>query len=445
MQKILVIGAGRSATALIHYLLEKSVIYDWKITVADHDLNMAIAKVNQHPNGNAIQFEVEDKSLRHQLIESHDMVVSLLPAFLHMLVAEDCIELKKNLATASYVSKEMKAREEEIVAAGLTFLNEVGLDPGIDHMSAMQKIEEIKSEGGVLTAFYSHTGGLIAPESDTNPWHYKITWNPRNVVLAGQGTAQYLENNQLQLVPYNQLFDHPFVIDVPNLGKYDVYPNRDSISYRSIYHIDDIPTIMRGTIRHHGYCKSWNLLVKLGLTDSTTILQNLDHYTNRALLASITRFENNADLENKVAEFLGVNTNEESFQNLIWLGLFENKPIQIKTGTLADWVESVLVDKWKLSPTDKDMIIMQHEFHYEINGQKKVTTSSMISKGADAENTAMSRLVGITLGIGVKLMMLGKINAKGIVLPTSKSIYEPVLEELLDYDVRFRETEMILN
>jgi len=445
MQKILVLGAGRSATALINYLLDNSVAYDWKITVADHDLKLAISKIKDHPNGRATQFDVEDKVLRHELIQDHDMVVSLLPAFLHILVAEDCIELKKNLATASYVSKEMKEREAEIKSNGLIFLNEMGLDPGIDHMSAMQKIDEIKAEGGKLTAFYSHTGGLVAPESDTNPWHYKVTWNPRNVVLAGQGVAQYFENHTLRLVPYHQLFEQPFMIRVPNMGNYDVYPNRDSISYRTIYQIDDIPSIMRGTIRHQGYCSSWNLLVQLGLTDATTILHDLDQYSHRDLIASITRLENNVNLEMNVAKQLNTTIESSEFQNIKWLGLFENTKVKLNSGTLAEWLESILIEKWKLAPQDKDMIIMQHEFHYEIDGMKKIATSSMIAYGENSENTAMSRLVGITLGIGVKLIMLGQIKTKGIILPTSKSIYEPVLKELLDYDVRFRETEMVLN
>lgn len=444
MQKILILGAGRSATALIHYLLEQSSTYDWKVTVCDHDLALAASKVQNHPNGSARQFDVEDRNSRAQLIQSHDMVVSLLPAALHIQIAEDCVAFKKNLATASYVSKEMKAMEQSIVDADLTFLNEMGLDPGLDHMSAMQKIEEIKQSGGELTAFYSHTGGLVAPESDNNPWHYKITWNPRNVVLAGQGTAQYQENHKMKFVPYHRLFDNLLKIHVPNLGWYEVYPNRDSVSYKEIYKIEAIPTILRGTIRHEGYCEAWNLLVKIGYTDGNTQFHELDHLTYRELTAALTNITCDELLEANLAQWLGLDPRSEAFRRIEWMGILEDRQITRSAGSLADVLEQLLLDKWKLEPTDKDMIIMQHIFHYRLGNEHKALTSTMIAVGEDSNDTAMSRLVGITLGIGVKLLMTGKIRQKGIVLPTEKSIYEPALLELRDYGVHFRETEELL-
>ena len=264
MYKLLVIGAGRSSGSLIEYLLNQSVAHNWQVTVADMDIRLAEEKLNKHPNGTAISFDIKNEEQRQAIIQTHDFVVSMLPAFMHGDVARDCVSFGKHLATASYVSADMKALDTEAKSKGLLLLNECGLDPGIDHASAMKLIDEIKQQGGKITSFKSYCGGLVAPESNDNPWGYKFSWNPRNVILAGQGTAQFLQNGELSFIPYNRLFTQTETVTVEGYGEFDAYANRDSVSYRDIYGLQGINTMLRGTLRQRGYCKAWSVFVKLG-------------------------------------------------------------------------------------------------------------------------------------------------------------------------------------
>lgn len=441
MNNILIIGAGRSSTALIKYLLEKSEQHDWSVVVADANLELAEEKVGKHPNGQSVLLDVMNEGARNQLVEAADVVVSMLPARLHFEVAKDCIRFKKHLITASYISKEMQSLDAEAKKAGLIFMGEIGLDPGIDHMSAVQKIDEIKDGGAKMTAFRSYTGGLIAPESDDNPWHYKFTWNPRNVVLSGQGTAQYLENNKYKYIPYNRLFGQHKTIEVPEMGTYEVYANRDSLTYREIYGLTEIPNILRGTIRNMGYCDAWDALLKIGLTDdSYQILESAELTYNDFMEAFLEpRNGHTGTVKERVAEFLGEETNSVIMEKLDWLGLFSDQKIGLKSASPALILEKLLLKKWTLKPDDKDMIIMQHEFEYELDGKKKLLTSTLVSKGKDSVYTAMARLVGIPLGIFVRLVMLGKVNVTGVNIPVMRQVYEPVLEELKEYGVVFVE------
>ncbi len=442
MKKILIIGAGRSATALIQYTLKEAEKNGWFVTVADADPEQAEKKVNGHPNGRATWLDVNKTNDRREELTKVDVVVSLLPAHLHILVAKDCIQLKKHLITASYVSKEMYKLGEAARSNNLIFMGEMGLDPGIDHMSAMQTIHEIREKGGDIQAFRSYTGGLIAPESDNNPWHYKFTWNPRNVVQAGQGTAQYLEDGKYKYIPYNRLFGESHLVDIPGMGEYDAYANRDSLLYRSIYGLDDIPNILRATLRYKGFCGAWHALVQLGLTDSSYPIVESDQMTYFDLVeAYLGSNYKGGTIRDRVANFLGVEVFSDVMDKLEWLGLFRKKKIKAKNATPATILLELLLDKWKLSPEDKDMIIMHHEFEYLMDGKKKLRTSTMILKGEDSVDTAMSRLVGLPLGIFVKLVMQGKIKAKGVQIPVRSEIYEPVLKELEDYGVVFKEVE----
>ncbi len=446
MNNILVIGAGRSSSALINYVLDQAKKYAWFVTVADFDPALAEAKVNNHPNGRGTWLDVTKVNDRRELIERADIVVSLLPAHLHLEVAQDCIRLKKHLITASYVSKELYSLGDEAQARELIFMGEMGLDPGIDHMSAMQKIDEIKEKGGKLTAFRSYTGGLIAPESDNNPCHYKFTWNPRNVVLAGQGTAQYLEKGKFKYLPYRRLFEQYWVVPIQGMGDYEVYANRDSLLYREIYGLKDIPNILRGTIRHLGYCDAWNALVKIGLTDGSFPLLESDDLSYYSLVeAYLGDSYTTGTLKERTAKFLGEEIDSPVMEKLEWLGLFSTKRINLSNATPALMLEALLLEKWKLEETDKDMIIMQHEFEYELEGKKNLLTSTMVLKGENARDTAMSKLVGVPLGIFVKLVMLGKIKSKGVNIPVMKEVYEPVLQELIDFGVEFIEKNEILD
>lgn len=439
MERILIIGAGRSASALIHYVLEKAKEYNWAVTVADNDPQLAAAKVKDHPHGRAIWLDVTKVNDRKDVIGRADIVVSLLPAHLHLEVAYDCIKLKKHLITASYVSKEMYRLGDEARDRELIFMGEMGLDPGIDHMSAMQKIDEIKAEGGKITAFRSYTGGLIAPESDNNPWHYKFTWNPRNVVLAGQGTAQYLENGKFKYVPYNRLFHNFQTVQIPGMGEFEVYANRDSLLYREVYGLGGIPNILRGTIRNRGFCEAWAALIDIGLTDGSYPILDSDKLSYLEWMDAYVSSEPGNSVKERVAHLIGQDVKSEVIHKLEWLGLFRKKKIKLPNATPALILENLLLDKWKLEKGDKDMILMHHEFEYEQKGKKYLLKSSLVMKGEDDQHTAMAKLVGLPMGIFVRLVLAGKITTKGVHIPVMKQVYEPVLEELKEYGVVFQE------
>ncbi|MEM9919785.1 MAG: saccharopine dehydrogenase C-terminal domain-containing protein [Bacteroidota bacterium] len=444
LKSILVIGAGRSATALIDYLLNKAKEYSWFVMVADANPELAQQKVNNHPNGRATWLDVTKVNDRRDLIERADVVVSLLPAHLHLEVAHDCIKLKKHLITASYVSKEMYRLGDEARNRELIFMGEMGLDPGIDHMSAMRKIDEIKEKGGTLKAFRSYTGGLIAPESDDNPWHYKFTWNPRNVVLAGQGTAQYLQDGKYKYIPYNRLFKYAQLVDIAGFGQLEMYANRDSLLYRDIYGLQDIPSLLRGTLRYPGFCKSWNALIEIGLTDGSFPILETGNLTYHSLMdAYLGSRTGSGSVKERTAAFLGERIDSEVMERLEWLGLFRKRKVNLKQATPALILEKLLLEKWNMREEDKDMIVMQHEFEYELNGEQHEVRSTLLMKGENSVNTAMSKLVGIPMGILVKMVMLGEVTATGVNIPVMKEVYNPVLNELEEYEVVFKEVESV--
>lgn len=441
MKNILIIGAGRSATALIEYTLKEAEKHNWFVTVADADPDAAEQKVNGHPNGRGTWLDVTKPNDRRDIIERNDVVVSMLPAHLHLKVAKDCIKYKKHLVTASYISRDMYRLGDQVKSAELIFMGEMGLDPGIDHMSAMQTINELRVKGAELTAFRSYAGGLVAPESDNNPWHYKFTWNPRNVVLAGQGTAQYIEDGHYKHIPYHRLFAQYETINVPGMGEYEAYPNRSSLLYRTTYGLEKIPSLLRGTLRCKGYCDAWNALVQIGLTDdSYPIIGSKDLTYYKLVDGYLPRNEGNNTLKERVALLLKIDKDSDVIKKLEWLGIFDRSKIGLSKATPARILQHLLEQKWTLQPDDKDMIIMQHEFDYKLDGKSESLVSTMVLKGHDSVDTAMSRLVGLPLGIFVKLIMLGKIKATGVNIPVMEEVYTPVLKELEEYDVIFKET-----
>ena len=438
MSRILVIGAGRSATSLIDYLLKNSSIYGWKITVADVDKKLAQEKVAGNTNGSAISFNINEIENRRKVISENDFVISMLPAFMHGEVAKDCVELGKHLATASYVSAEMKALDKEAKAKGLLLLNECGLDPGIDHASAMKVIDEIKHQGGEITSFKSYCGGLVAPASNDNPWGYKFSWNPRNVVLAGQGTAQYLENGKLKFIPYNRLYTQTNLVEVGGLGKFDAYANRDSVGYIDAYGLQTINTMLRGTLRQHGYCKAWNVFVKLGLTDDTSKITHTDKLNYTQLLNSYLP-SGNASVKEKLKIFMGSDYDSDIEKMLEYLELFSDKKITLTEGTPAQLLQALLEEKWKLKSHDKDMIVMQHEFEYKIGSKIEKLNSSLVVIGKDEHHTAMALTVGLPLAITVKNFLTKKFNLLGVQIPITKEIYEPLISELEKEGIIFTE------
>jgi saccharopine dehydrogenase-like NADP-dependent oxidoreductase len=443
MSKILIIGAGRSSSSLITYLLTHAGTYNWQITIADANKAAVEAKIADYKdNATAVEFDATNAQLREKLIAHSDLVISMLPAFMHGDVARDCVRLGRHLATASYVSADMRELDAEAKQKNILLLNECGLDPGIDHASAMKVIDHIKSIGGKITGFKSFCGGLVAPESNDNPWGYKFSWNPRNVVLAGQGTAQFIEDGNLKFIPYNRIYTQTETIEMDGYGKFDGYANRDSISYKEPYGLSDTTTMLRGTLRMPGYCKAWNVFVKLGLTDDTYKIKHADSMTYTQLLESFLP-NGTASTKVKLTAFMGTEMDDSVMEKLEYLELFSNKPIRMAEGSPAELLQHLLEEKWLLKAGDKDMIVMQHQFEYQLNGVYKQLNSSLVVIGDDEVHTAMAKTVGLPLAITVKNFLTGKFSLYGVQIPIVKEIYEPLLEELETLGVTFLEKEVI--
>ncbi len=439
MKKILVIGAGLSSSYLIKYLLANAKNENWIVTVADQNIALAKQKIGKSKQGIALAFNINIKTERENAIKNADLVVSLLPPTLHIIAAQDCITYKKNLVTASYVTPQMQSLNTEALKANVLFLNEIGLDPGIDHLSAMELIHKIKKNGGEVTSFKSFCGGLVAPEFDTNPWNYKFTWNPRNVVLAGQATAQYLENGLIKFIPPNRIFEQTETVNITNYGAFESYANRDSLSYIVPYGLQNANTVLRGTLRKKGFSQSWNLLVKLGLTDDSFNIHNSATLTYRNLVASFLIGANNKNVEDTFCAFLNISKTSKDFKRVKWLGLFTNEVIGLENATPAQILQHLLQQKWFLEKTDLDMIVMKHEIEFISNNKKQKVCSSLIVKGEDKTYTAMAKTVGLPMAIACKLILQNKIKAKGVCLPITEEFYKPILAELNKFGVQFIE------
>jgi saccharopine dehydrogenase-like NADP-dependent oxidoreductase len=442
--RLLLLGAGRSASALIQYLLRHAPAERWFLTVADAmpaHLAPVLAAHSQYAR--AVPFDAKAPTQLRELVAQADVVISMLPAFLHPLVAATCLEFGRHLATASYVSPEVQVLHKPAAAAGLVFLMECGLDPGLDHMSAMQTINELKDKGARIKGFRSYCGGLVAPESEgDNPWRYKFSWNPRNVVLAGQGgPAQYLEKGELHYIPYTELFARAETISVPGHGHFEGYANRDSLTYREAYGLADVQTMLRGTLRRPGYCPAWQVLVALGLTDDTKPLGNSASLPWRTLLAQQCPLgEIAGDVASYLAARLGLDPHGPELTRLAWLGIFSERPVGLADATAAQLLEHLLVEKWALGPHDRDQVVMQHQFDYELAGQSRRRTASLVATGADATHTAMAQTVGLPLGMAVRRLLRGEVAGRGVVIPTTADLYAPILQELAaDYGLTFEE------
>lgn len=440
MKTILVLGAGRSSSALITYLLRQASVNSWKVIVGDLSIEAARERIGREA-GEAISFSIDEEEQSKDVIASSDVVLSLLPAHLHPKVARHCLTLNKHLLTASYVSDEMKSFHQEAVDKNLLFLNECGLDPGIDHMSAMQIVDDIKSRGGVLTSFESYTGGLIAPETDTaNPWRYKFTWNARNVVMAGQGTAKFLQAGQYKYVPYQQLFKRTTAVQVPGYGEYEGYANRDSLKYIDTYGLQGVETMVRGTLRNKGYCDAWNVLVQLGCCDESFEMEGVENLTHRSFIDSFLE-AGSQSVEQRLCKQFNLDPKGEEMKRLTWSGFFENEKVGLNKSTPALIVEQILNKKWKLKAEDKDMIVMWHRFRFTEQGKKKEIQASLVATGDDATYTAMAKTVGLPLGIAATLLLQGQLKERGVVVPITKSLYGPILKELSTLGIVMKEEE----
>jgi len=444
MRTILIIGAGRSASSLIQYLLNKSVKENLHLVIGDLSLNLAQKKTNNHPNATAIALDIFDENQRKKAIQIADIVISMLPAHLHIEIAKDCVIYKKHLVTASYVSDAMKELDAAAKENNLIFMNEIGLDPGVDHMSAMKVIDEIKDKGGKMLLFESFCGGLVAPESDTNLWNYKFTWAPRNVVLAGQGgVAKFIQEGAYKYIPYCNLFRRTEFLDVEGYGRFEGYSNRDSLKYRSVYGLDDVLTLYRGTIRKVGFSKAWNMFVQLGMTDDSYVMENSEKMSYRTFVNSFLPYHPTDSVEIKTRLILKIDQDDIMWDKLLELDLFNpNKKVGLKNATPAQILEKILTDSWTLQPEDKDMIVMYHKFGYELNGKKEQIDSKMVCIGDDQTYTAMAKTVGLPVAMVTLLILNGKIKTPGVQLPIRKEVYKPILKELEEYGVVFKEQSM---
>ena len=444
MQHILIIGAGKSASSLISYLLQKSETEKFIVTVGDVSLEAAKGIINNHPNGKVQLLNIFDETELELAIKSTDVVISMLPARFHMLVALKCLDFNKHLVTASYVSDEMKALDDKVKEKGLVFMNEIGLDPGIDHMSAMKVIDQIRDNGGKLLLFESFTGGLVAPESDNNLWNYKFTWNPRNVVLAGQGgTAKFIQEGKYKYIPYHKLFRRTEILNISGFGKFEAYPNRDSLKYRKEYGLEDVLTLYRGTIRRVGFSRAWNVFVQLGMTDDTYTIEDSENMSYRDFTNLFLAYNPNDSVELKLRHYLKIDQDDIVWEKLLELDIFNRtKKVGIKNASPAQILQKILQDKWTLKSNDKDMIVMQHLFGFEKDGVKQQIESSMVCIGDDQTYTAMAKTVGLPVGIAALKILKGEIKSPGVQIPTKKEIYNPILKELQENGIIFNEKEV---
>jgi len=444
MRKILVIGSGKSASYLIKYLLEKSVSENLHVIVGDINVVNAEKLIGSHQNAEAIVLDVFDQVSREKAIKNTDIVISMLPARFHIQVARDCISFGKNMVTASYVSKEMQELDSEAKSKGLIFMNEIGVDPGIDHMSAMMVLDRIRDEGGKILLFESFTGGLVAPESDNNLWNYKFTWNPRNVVVAGQGgAAKFLQEGAYKYIPYNRLFRRTEFLDVDGFGRFEAYANRDSLKYQSVYGLNYVKTLYRGTMRRVGFSRAWNIFAQLGMTDDSYTIDDSENMSYRDFVNAFLPYSPTDSVELKFRYQLKIDQDDIVWEKLIELDIFNaTKMVELKKATPAQILQKILMDSWTLDKDDKDMIVMYHKFGYELDGKKHQIDATMVTIGEDQTYTAMAKTVGLPVAIATLAILNGKITTPGVQIPINKEVYQPILKELEDYDIIFKEKEV---
>lgn len=437
MTTILLFGAGKSATCLIDYLGKCCDEKNWKLIVCDSNLSLAQSKTKNFSSGEAISFDVSDEKKRQEYISQSTLVISMLPPALHFLVAKDCVAFSKDLLTASYIDEQIKPLKEEVEKKGILFLGEMGLDPGIDHMSAMKMIDEIKNNRGKIISFKSHCGGLVSPESDDNPWHYKITWNPANVVMAGSSGAVYLEDRQKIEIPYSQIFDDKNnIVDIPTLFPLAWYANRDSLSYIKTYQVDDVESFIRTTLRYPSFCRGWNKIIKLDLTNKNDheAIKECNTFKDWFDLKREKLFSKTQKKVDQMDFF-----NSEFSEQVDYLGLNKDEKIPFQITNSASLLQYLLEKKLVMKPHDKDMIIMLHEIEFSIDGENKKTKSCLIVKGENQSYTAMAKTVGLPLAIAAKLILENKIQLTGLHIPVIREIYEPVLRELELNGIQFHE------
>ncbi|MEA2103057.1 MAG: saccharopine dehydrogenase C-terminal domain-containing protein [Candidatus Cloacimonadota bacterium] len=435
MKRILVLGAGLVSKPHVEYLLKQP---EFQVTLADMEVKKAEQIINNHPNGKAISLNVNDDDTLNKLVAEHDLSVSLLPFIFHPKIARLCIKHKKNMVTASYISDEMRELDQEVKDAGIIILNEIGVDPGIDHMSALRVINHVKDKGGTIASFKSYCGGLPAPEANTNPWGYKFSWSPRGVIMAGKNSARYLEDGKVIDIPGNKLFAYHWKTDVPDFGKLEAYPNRDSVPYKDIYEIQDTKTMFRGTLRYPGWCITMKKIVDMGLLDDEKEYE-LNGKTYGEFISEFIQADEKSDLKKKLAELWKLPVDSDTVNRMEWIGLLGDEKIGLEKGSALDVFCKILLEKLKYEPAERDMLVMHHEFTAEYEDKKQNITSTMIDFGIPNGDSSMSRTVGLPAAIAVRMILNGVIKETGVHIPSKPEIYEPILNELEEMNITFKE------
>lgn len=424
---------------MIRYLLDRAKNNDWAVAIGEKDIAIAKKKI---PKTKTVPFDVLDKGTAIRHISEADLVVSMLPAGLHLHVAKICARIGKDLLTASYLTEEVKALDGQFRANGNQCIMELGLGPGIDHMLAMKALDRIRHEGHEPVAFETFTGGVLANNKQKdNPWGYKFTWNPRNVVLAGGGNVKFLQESKLKYIPYHKLFKRTRLVHIPGHGDFEGYANRDSLKYLDLYGLRGIKTLYRGTLRRAGFCKAWDILIQIGATADGHELEGARAMTHRQFVDSFLPYNPREKVEQKLARYMNIGLRSEEMHKLQWSGIFADEPIGLEKGTPAEILEHILKKKWTMEEGDKDLVVVWHKINYLDCGKPKEMQSSMVATGDGPVHTAMAKAVGLPLGIAARLILDGKLRTKGVSIPTKKEIYVPILEELENMGFEFSERE----
>ncbi len=448
-QKILLIGAGLSTQQLVPYLKKRIETHQWELRIVDRDGVIAAKRLGEaiaHTSSGSL--DIQDEQALIEEIKGCQLVISMVPAHMHLPVAKICLKFGSHLVTASYATPAMHELNGDAQREGLIFLNECGLDPGIDHMSAMKLLDAIRSDGGKVVLFESFTGGLLSAASEMgNPWRYKFTWNPRNVVLAGQGGAvKFIQEGKYKYIPPHMVFRRTEFVNIERFGKFEGIANRDSLKYRKVYGLENVETLYRGTLRRPGFARAWDSFVKLGMTDDSYQIANTHLLSFREFTNLFLAYNPQDRVELKLKYYLGIPQDSDLMDKLVWAGLFSSQMFPFESGSPAQCLEYILRQVWTLEETDKDLIVMYHKIGWEKDGERFMVESSMGVEGQSATQTAMASTVGLPLAIASRLILEGKIESTGVQLPMTSQWYAPILEELSsDFGVQFSEKSVSYN
>ncbi len=442
MKNVLILGAGQSSPYLISYMLKYAEKYDWFIIVGDKDYNLANERINRHPRGTAVEFDVNDEMLRKSLIGKCDIVINFLAPVFQYQIALECLDMGKHCVTASYENARTRDLHKDAMRKGIIILNEMGLDPGIDHIWAMSIIDKVRANDGIITSILSYGSGLPAPESVANPLKYAITWNPRNVAMAGESGAQYMENGKIKVLTQSHVFNRTWAVEVDGVGTLEAYPNRDSLIYIDVFNLKRVDTMIRGTLRYPGWCETWSQLVKLGMPNETMRIPNLNKITYAEFTEMFLPLNaNGTKLDTRVANFLGINPTGKIMDNLRWFGLFTNEKIDSDPKTAAEVLTNILKKKLILPAGGRDMVILIHELdvEYPKENKKEKIISTMVEYGDPNGFTAIAKTVGLPAAIAAKLILNKELPLSGCYIPIQPIIYTKVIEELKKEGINFTE------